>query len=139
MHRALTYSSLIVLGTGLLTTVLAGCDDGQETAQYPPQPYPTQTVPGPMPPQPAPQPQPQTRTRPVWGLVVSGAVMFGVSYLIHAALIDYPIYRDPVSGLPCEVEVIVDRLAAGAGQAGAAGRLLSKAQGLAASYAWLWR
>ena len=62
-----------------------------------------------------------------------------LDHLIHAALIDYPIYRDPVSGLPCEVEVIVDRLAAGAGQAGAAGRLLSKAQGLAASYAWLWR
>lgn len=59
--------------------------------------------------------------------------------LVHAVLIDYPIYRDPVSGLPCEVEVIVERLAAGEGQAGAAGRLLSKAQGLAASYAWIWR
>lgn len=59
--------------------------------------------------------------------------------LIHAALIDYPMYRDPVSGLPCEVEVIVERLAAGLGQAGAAGRALSKIQGVAASYAWLWR
>lgn len=59
--------------------------------------------------------------------------------LIHAALIDYPMYRDPVSGLPCEAEVIVDRLAAGQGQAGSAGRTLSKLQGLAASYAWLWR
>lgn len=59
--------------------------------------------------------------------------------LIHAALIDYPMYRDPVSGLPCEAEVIVERLAAGQGQAGAAGRMLSKLQGAAASYAWLWR
>ncbi len=59
--------------------------------------------------------------------------------LIHAALIDYPMYRDPVSGLPCEVEIIVERLAAGQGQAGAAGRTLSKLQGMAASYAWLWR
>ncbi len=31
--------------------------------------------------------------------------------LVHAALIDYPRYRDPISGLPCPVEVIVDRLA----------------------------
>ncbi len=59
--------------------------------------------------------------------------------LIHATLIDYPMYRDPISGLACEVEVIVERLAAGDGQAGAGGRLLSKAQGLAASYTWLWR
>lgn len=59
--------------------------------------------------------------------------------LVHAALIDYPMYRDPVSGLPCEAEVIVERLAAGQGQAGAAGRILSKLQGAAASYAWLWR
>jgi capsular polysaccharide export protein len=28
-------------------------------------------------------------------------------------LIDYPRYFDPVSGLPCPVEVAVDRLAAG--------------------------
>ena len=59
--------------------------------------------------------------------------------LVHAALIDYPMYRDPVSGLACEVEVIIERLAAGEGRAGAAGRSLSKLQGMAASYAWLWR
>ncbi len=34
-----------------------------------------------------------------------------VAGLVHAALIDYPRYRDPISGLPCPVEVIVDRLA----------------------------
>ncbi len=33
--------------------------------------------------------------------------------LVHAALIAYPRYRDPVSGLPCPVEVIVDRLTDG--------------------------
>lgn len=31
--------------------------------------------------------------------------------LVHAALIGYPRYRDPVSGLPCPVEIIVERLA----------------------------
>ena len=59
--------------------------------------------------------------------------------LVHAVLINYPIYRDPISDLPCEVEVVVERLAAGQGQASAAGRFLSKVQGLLASYAWLWR
>ncbi len=34
--------------------------------------------------------------------------------LAHAALIAYPRYLDPVSGLPCPPEVIVERLAAGA-------------------------
>ncbi len=58
---------------------------------------------------------------------------------VHAVLIDYPMYRDPVSGLPCEVEVVLERLAVGAGLAGAAGKVLSKLQGAAASYAWLWR
>ncbi len=59
--------------------------------------------------------------------------------LVHAALIDYPMYRDPISGLPCEAEVIIERLAAGLGKAGVAGRILSKLQGAVASYAWLWR
>ena len=31
--------------------------------------------------------------------------------LVHATLIDYPRYRDPVTGLPCPVEVVADRLA----------------------------
>ncbi|MEO0938953.1 MAG: capsular polysaccharide biosynthesis protein [Pseudomonadota bacterium] len=60
--------------------------------------------------------------------------------LVHAALIDYPRYRDPVSGLPCTVEVVAQRLAAGeAGRGGPALRGLSKLQGLLASYAHLWR
>jgi capsular polysaccharide export protein len=33
--------------------------------------------------------------------------------LVHATLIGYPRYRDPVTGQPCPVEVIVDRLATG--------------------------
>jgi capsular polysaccharide export protein len=60
--------------------------------------------------------------------------------LIHATLIDYPRYIDPVTGLPCPVEVVAERLATGQGlRRGPANRTLSKAQGLAASYAPLWR
>ena len=35
--------------------------------------------------------------------------------LVHATLIDYPRYLDPVSNLPCTPELIVDRLTNGAG------------------------
>jgi len=60
--------------------------------------------------------------------------------LIHAALIDYPRYHDPKIGLPCPVEVIVDRLIAGEVSAPGLGlRILSKLQGLMASRAHLWR
>lgn len=60
--------------------------------------------------------------------------------LVHATLIDYPRYRDPVTGLPCPVEVVADRLAhAEVPRAGAANRLLAKAQGALAGHAWLWR
>ncbi|WP_188528793.1 capsular polysaccharide biosynthesis protein [Sinisalibacter lacisalsi] len=60
--------------------------------------------------------------------------------LAHAVLIDYPRYRDPVTGAPCPAEVVADRLAAGvAAPTGPAHRLLSKAQGAFAGQAWLWR
>ncbi|SMP13593.1 capsular polysaccharide biosynthesis protein [Shimia sagamensis] len=60
--------------------------------------------------------------------------------LVHAALIDYPRYRDPVSGLPCSVEVALDRLASGEiPHPGWRNRLLSKLQGRFASYQSLWR
>ena len=60
--------------------------------------------------------------------------------LVHASLIDYPRYIDPVTGLPCPVEVIIERLAEGnIPHPGLANRLLSKAQGAFASYAYLWR
>ncbi|MGR3467724.1 MAG: capsular polysaccharide biosynthesis protein, partial [Shimia sp.] len=58
----------------------------------------------------------------------------------HAVLINYPRYRDPVSGLPTTPERIVDRLSQGTiPRPGAAHRLLAKAQGALASYAHLWR
>ncbi len=64
----------------------------------------------------------------------------GLSGLVHAALIDYPRYHDPVTGLPCSVEVAVDRLSDGdVPHPGLANRTLSKLQGLFASYAHLWR
>lgn len=60
--------------------------------------------------------------------------------LVHAALIDYPRYRDPLTGLPCPVEVIVERLATGSiPRPGPANRLLSKLQGVFATQAHLWR
>ncbi|GAA6201685.1 capsular polysaccharide biosynthesis protein [Aquicoccus sp. SU-CL01552] len=60
--------------------------------------------------------------------------------LVHATLIDYPRYRDPLTGLPCPVEVIVERLRSGTvPRPGIANRTLSKLQGVFATYAHLWR
>lgn len=60
--------------------------------------------------------------------------------LVHAALIAYPRYRDPVSGLPCPVEVALDRLADDAlAPQGRRLRLLAKLQGALAGHSWLWR
>ncbi|MFD0979631.1 capsular polysaccharide biosynthesis protein [Tropicimonas aquimaris] len=60
--------------------------------------------------------------------------------LAHAALIAYPRYRDPVSGLPCPPEVVVERLARGTlPKPGPFNRSLSRLQGLLASRAALWR
>ncbi|MCV2887046.1 capsular polysaccharide biosynthesis protein [Ruegeria aquimaris] len=60
--------------------------------------------------------------------------------LVHAALIDYPRYWDPRTGRPCPVELAVERLSSGdIRHPGAANRLLSKLQGLFATYAHLWR
>lgn len=60
--------------------------------------------------------------------------------LVHAALIDYPRYLDPETGLPCPVEVVVARLAAGdVPRVRLGNRLLSKLQGLLASQAHMWR
>jgi len=81
-----------------------------------------------------------------WGLTQDRGVAMprrrnGVSLdgLVHASLIDYPIYRDPVSGLACPVEVIVERLAHGQVPVRHANRALSKLQGLFANQSWLWR
>ncbi len=60
--------------------------------------------------------------------------------LIHATLIDYPRYLDPLTHRPCSPEVLVQRLATGeVARPGAANRLLSKLQGIFASQAHLWR
>lgn len=63
-----------------------------------------------------------------------------LAQLVHAVLIDYPRYFDPVAGLPCPVEVVVERLETGTvPRPSRANRLLAKAQGAFASYAHLWR
>lgn len=59
--------------------------------------------------------------------------------LVHATLIDYPRYMDPKSGLPCTPELLIDRLANGHVQRGLGLKLLSKIQGVFASYASIWR
>ncbi|MDG3041903.1 capsular polysaccharide biosynthesis protein [Roseicyclus marinus] len=60
--------------------------------------------------------------------------------LAHASLIAYPRYHDPVTGLPCPVEVAVERLASGEGLRGRPGlRALAKLQGWFAGQSWLWR
>lgn len=60
--------------------------------------------------------------------------------LVHAALIDYPRYFDPKTGLPCPVEVAVLRLSEGdVPRAGRINRMVSKLQGIFAGKAHLWR
>ncbi|WP_282603623.1 capsular polysaccharide biosynthesis protein [Paracoccus sp. PARArs4] len=59
--------------------------------------------------------------------------------LVHACLVAYPRYRDPVSGLPCPVEVALERLSGGLTGQPPALRLLAKAQGALAGQAWIWR
>ncbi|MTH33241.1 capsular polysaccharide biosynthesis protein [Paracoccus limosus] len=63
-----------------------------------------------------------------------------LAQLTHVALIAYPRYFDPVSGLPCPPEVVLERLAdPELGLAGPGLRILAKAQGLFSGHAWLWR
>lgn len=60
--------------------------------------------------------------------------------LVHATLIAYPRYFDPVTRLPCPPEVVVQRLSEGKLPGpGAGNRLLAKLQGAFASQAHLWR
>lgn len=60
--------------------------------------------------------------------------------LAHATLIDYPRYFDPVTSLPCSAEVVVERLATGQVlHPGLINRMLSKGQGMLASYSRFWR
>ncbi|GAA4218257.1 capsular polysaccharide export protein [Sagittula marina] len=63
-----------------------------------------------------------------------------IEALMHAALVDYPRYFDPVTKAPCPVETVVLRLSNGRNiRQSLANRSLSKAQGALASYAHLWR
>lgn len=60
--------------------------------------------------------------------------------LLHAALIAYPRYHDPVADLPCPPETAVWRLASGAELPRApALRVLARLQGWLAPLAWAWR
>ncbi len=59
--------------------------------------------------------------------------------LVHATLIDYPRYHDPVSNMPCTPELIVNRLANGQTRKSAKLRVLAKLQGVFAGYASIWR
>jgi len=63
-----------------------------------------------------------------------------LAQLVHAALVAYPRYWDPVSQRPCPVEVALERLASGQiPRPGRANRLLARVQGRLASHAHLWR
>ncbi len=60
--------------------------------------------------------------------------------LVHAVLIDYPRYIDPVTEMPCPVEVVVERLIEGdLPKPKVTNRALSKLQSLFSSMPWLWR
>lgn len=60
--------------------------------------------------------------------------------LAHAVLIGYPRHVDPVSGLPCPPEVVVERLIRREGtQPRRGARLLARVQGVLAGQARLWR
>ena len=64
----------------------------------------------------------------------------GLDALVHAALIAYPRYFDPLSGQAAPVEVIVERLASGQGlPRSAPNRMLAKLQGRFARFAPIWR
>ena len=63
-----------------------------------------------------------------------------LAQFVHAVLIAYPRYSDPVSGLPCPPETVLDRLIHGPlPRPGPFNRLTSKLQGILAGYAWVWR
>ena len=82
-----------------------------------------------------------------WGLTDdSGAVPArrrarpSLEALVHASLIAYPRYHDPLTGRPCPVEVAVERLASGTIPTPALRlRALAKVQGWCAGHAWIWR
>ncbi|WP_193221926.1 capsular polysaccharide biosynthesis protein [Amylibacter sp. SFDW26] len=83
-----------------------------------------------------------------WGLTDDRAAKIkrrkaevSLSALVHATLIAYPRYWDPITGDACPVEVVLERFERGELQkrGPASIRILAKIQGLFASYAYLWR
>lgn len=63
-----------------------------------------------------------------------------ITKLIHAALIEYPRYYDPVSRQACPVELVLDRIEDGTMlRPGHGNRALAKVQGMFAGFAFLWR
>ena len=60
--------------------------------------------------------------------------------LVHACLIDYPRYLDPVTGRPCPVEVALQRLESGDGySAGRLAKALASVQSALRVFIPLWR
>jgi capsular polysaccharide export protein len=60
--------------------------------------------------------------------------------LVHATLIAYPRYFDPVTGLACPVEIAVERLASGQDLPRKPTlRALAKLQGWLSGQSWIWR
>lgn len=83
-----------------------------------------------------------------WGLTEDRATIparrkakISLDQLVHATLIGYPRYWDPVTGDPCTPEVILHRFQEGRATAPLSARvkILAKLQGVFASYAPLWR
>lgn len=81
-----------------------------------------------------------------WGLTEDRGVVpdrraasVSLDALVHAVLIDYPRYYDPLTRLACPPEVAVMRLASGLQSGGPGNRSLAKLQGVFASFAPLWR
>ena len=73
-------------------------------------------------------------TRDIMGPVAHRTARPSLDALVHCALIDYPRYFDPLTGLACPVEVVVERLAAGqSGPQRGVNRTLSRLPGLFAS------
>jgi len=79
-------------------------------------------------------------TRDLMGSVAHRTARPSLDALVHCALIDYPRYFDPLTGLACPVEVVLARLAAGeTGPHRPVNRTLSRLQGLFASATPFWR
>lgn len=88
-----TLAIIVVACLGSLPSAASAQQQGYGQPQQgygQPQPYygqPQQPYAQPQPYAQQPQPQPRTVTRPQIGLIVSGAVMLGVSWLIHGAVV----------------------------------------------------